>query len=156
MDIQFKNDKQVFNCRAVGICVKENKILLSKAKKDNYWTFLGGKPKFGEPTENAVIREYREETGFDLQVNRLLSVTENFFTMNDCQWHEYIFFYLLEDKDDFIKISEVGQPILDSKNTVYQWFDIDNFMGMDIRPSCAKNIVRDMPERIIHLVNTGI
>ena len=154
MDIQFKNDRQIFNCRSVGICIKQNKILLSKAKGDDYWTFLGGKPLFNETTENAVIRKYQEETGFTLQVNRLLSVTENFFEMNGSQWHEFIFFYLLEDKNDFIKVSEIGQPILDNKNAVYQWFDIDDFMNMDIRPSCAKNIVKDMPQQIIHLVNT--
>ena len=156
MDIQFKNDRQIFNCRSVGICIKQNKILLSKAKGDDYWTFLGGKPLFNETTENAVIREYQEETGFTLQVNRLLSVTENFFEMNGSQWHEFIFFYLLEDKNDFIKVSEIGQPILDNKNAVYQWFDIDDFMNMDIRPSCAKNIVETMPEQVIHIVNTGI
>ena len=76
--------------------------------------------------------------------------------MNGSQWHEFIFFYLLEDKNDFIKVSEIGQPILDNKSAVYQWFDIDDFMNMDIRPKCSKNIVKTMPEQVIHIVNTGI
>ena len=44
-DIQFKTDEVVFNCRTVGVCIKENKIFLSKLKSDDYWTFIGGKVK---------------------------------------------------------------------------------------------------------------
>ena len=98
-------------CRVVGICIKDNEILLSKAKTENYWTFLGGKPIFGESTEKAVIREYKEETGINLEIDRLISVTENFFEMDGCQWHEYIFFYLLKDTNDLLKVSEEEHTI---------------------------------------------
>ena len=42
-DIQFQKEHKRFNCRVNGICIKDNNILLSKLKDDNYWTFVGGK-----------------------------------------------------------------------------------------------------------------
>ena len=156
MDIQFKHDKKVFNCRVAGICIKDNKILLSKMKTDNYWTFMGGKPMFGEPTEKAVIREFKEETGVDLEVDRLLSVMENFFEMDGCQWHEYIFFYLLKDTNDFLKVSQEEHTILDHKDVIYKWLGLDDFMKEDIKPYCAKKIIKDLPGQIVHIVNSDI
>src|SRR5665647_2389489 len=99
-DIQYKTDDGYFNCRVVGVCVKNNKVFLSKLKTDEYWTFIGGKSEFGEATDEAIIREYKEETGAALQINRLLAVIENFFEMDNSNWHQLIFFYLLNDDNN--------------------------------------------------------
>ena len=141
MDIQFKNDNRIFNCRVVGICIKDNKILLSNSESEDYWTFLGGKPI---------------ETGIDFEVDRLLSVMENFFETEGCQWHEYIFFYLLKDTNDLLKVSEEEHIVLDHQETLYKWIGIDDFMKMDIRPYCAKEIIKYLPKQIIHIVNNEI
>ena len=149
MDIQFKNDNRIFNCRVVGICIKDNKILLSNSESEDYWTFLGGKPMLGESTDKAVIREFKEETGIDFEIDRLLSFMENFFEMDGCRWHEYVFFYLL-------KVSEEEHIVLDHQETLYKWIGIDDFMKMDIRPYCAKEIIKYLPKQIIHIVNNEI
>jgi len=156
MDIQFKNDNRIFNCRVVGICIKDNKILLSTSESEDYWTFLGGKPMLGESTDKAVIREFKEETGIDFEIDRLLSFMENFFEMDGCRWHEYVFFYLLKDTNDLLKVSEEEHIVLDHQETLYKWIGIDDFMKMDIRPYCAKEIIKDLPKQIIHIVNNEI
>lgn len=38
------------------------------------WLLAGGKPEEGESYEDAVVREVREETGLDVEVERLLGV----------------------------------------------------------------------------------
>lgn len=153
MDIQYKSDEGMFNCRVVGICNKDNKTLLSKMKTDKYWTFVGGKAMFWETTEETVLREYKEELGVDLQIERLLAVVENFFELAGRRWHQYIFFYLLKDSDNQLQQSEEEQEALDNKNVIYKWFELDDLNNIEIKPDCSKSILENIPEQIIHLVN---
>lgn len=113
-DLQFNFGDNLFNCRVVGVCIKENKLFLSKLKDDKYWTFVGGKPQFGESTADAVIREYEEEVGVKLQIDRLAAVIENFFTLQGKNWHQYIFFYLLKDKENALEFFEGERAIRDA------------------------------------------
>ncbi len=49
-----------------GVMIRDNKVLLIKRKNDPYkdkWAIPGGFVEYGETTENAVLREFREETG---------------------------------------------------------------------------------------------
>ena len=48
--------------RAVGVIIKDNKILLMRRIKNGqeYYVFPGGGVKEGESTETAIIREIRE------------------------------------------------------------------------------------------------
>ena len=77
-DIQFQDEHKRFNCRVNGICIKDNKIFLSKLKNDNFWTFVGGKVTFDESTDSAVLREYEEEVGVRLQIDKMIALIENF------------------------------------------------------------------------------
>jgi ADP-ribose pyrophosphatase YjhB (NUDIX family) len=52
----------------------DNKILLVKESMDQKWSLPGGWADIGySPTEN-IIREFREETGIEVEVVRLLAV----------------------------------------------------------------------------------
>jgi mutator protein MutT len=60
--------------RFVGIILvnAENKVLLQLRSKDNHlypdcWTLPGGKVEEGESLEQAIVREVREELGWDLR-----------------------------------------------------------------------------------------
>lgn len=60
-----------------GILVKEKKVLLIKRKNmpyQNFWALPGGFVEYGETTENAVIREYEEETGINTTIQQLFGV----------------------------------------------------------------------------------
>lgn len=62
--------------RYQGAIVKGDKILLIKHKAfgDNpsFWLFPGGGIEEGETEHECVIREMKEETGLDVDVNRLI------------------------------------------------------------------------------------
>lgn len=60
---------------AYGICIKKDALLLSRyAPPDGRWVLPGGGLEHGEHPETAVVREVREETGYDVGVDRLLGV----------------------------------------------------------------------------------
>lgn len=59
---------------------ENNRILLGLRKKSpesGCWSLPGGKVDFMETIENAVIREIREELGVDIEIERLLCVTNH-------------------------------------------------------------------------------
>ncbi len=65
----------------VGMVIKENnKILLVKRKRDpgkGRWSVPGGLLELGEKARDGAIREVREETGLDTEIDRLIDVEEN-------------------------------------------------------------------------------
>lgn len=152
-DIQFNVDDKKFNCRVNGICVKENKIFLSKMKDDKYWTFVGGKVKFSESTDTAILREYREEVGADLQIDKLIAVIENFFDLDGCSWHQYIFFYQLRDDNNVLELFDGERQIADEKNAIYKWVDLSELANIQIKPDCSNEILKCIPQNIQHYIN---
>ncbi|MBP1970442.1 ADP-ribose pyrophosphatase YjhB (NUDIX family) [Virgibacillus natechei] len=59
-----------------GAVFKDNKILLVREKMDDKWALPGGFCDIGfSPTEN-VIKEIKEESGYDVVYNRLLAVLD--------------------------------------------------------------------------------
>lgn len=58
----------------IGIVDKEGKILMIKrAKKEGnlLWAFPGGKVEEGETKEQACVREVYEETGINVQIEKI-------------------------------------------------------------------------------------
>ncbi len=60
-----------------ALIVKEGKIVLIKRRNDPYkdfWALPGGFVEYGERTEEAVVREVKEETGLTCEVVQLAGV----------------------------------------------------------------------------------
>ena len=97
----------IVNLRVGAIIMKDGKILMAGNKKrPEYLYSVGGRIKFGETAEEAVIREVLEETGAALEVDRLGFVHENFF-FGDAESnlgrpiYEISFFFYMKVPDDF-------------------------------------------------------
>ena len=68
------NINNLFNIRVAGILIENNEILLVKQKLSDKrnWSLPGGKLERGETIEQGIIREMKEETGLDTEVDSLL------------------------------------------------------------------------------------
>jgi 8-oxo-dGTP diphosphatase len=66
--------------RVCGICVEDNKILLVKhhalGESGILWAPPGGGMTFGETAEDALKREFIEETGLTISIEKFLCVNE--------------------------------------------------------------------------------
>jgi len=85
--------------RAIAICLfrYKNRILVHEemdtVKGSAFARPLGGGIDFGETSQDAIVREIREELGAELTDARLLGIVENIFELEGKPGHEIVFVY---------------------------------------------------------------
>ena len=98
------------NVRVGAIIYKDGKLLMVGNERADYLYSVGGRIKFGETAEEAVIREVLEETGVRMEVDRLGFVHENYF-YGDAPSnlgkliYEISFFFYMKVPEDFSPVS---------------------------------------------------
>ncbi|OGV34606.1 MAG: NUDIX hydrolase [Legionellales bacterium RIFCSPHIGHO2_12_FULL_35_11] len=98
--------------------LKDNKVLLVKERSDGLWTLPGGFADVSETPSEAVIRETKEESGFDVSVIKLLALWDKLKHDHPLHWpHIYKCFfhcrYISGEAKENIEISEVDFFSLD-------------------------------------------
>ena len=98
------------NLRVGAIIMKNGKLLMVGNDRADYLYSVGGRIKFGETAEEAVVREVFEETGVKLDIDRLGFVHENYF-YGDAPSnfgkliYEISLFFFMKVPDDFEPVS---------------------------------------------------
>ncbi len=105
-DITVPCGEGILNMRVGAIIAKDGKFLMTGNDREDYLYSVGGRVKFGETAEEAILREVEEETGVKLTVERLGFVHENFFygdtdTYRGRLFYELSFFFYMKVPEDF-------------------------------------------------------
>lgn len=112
-----------------GICEYDDKILLLKirsksAHDSEKWEFPGGKVKKGEFFDQALKREFIEETGLEINIDSLYNVIQYDYTA--CKTNEKVnsiqLIMKVSSKTDNIVISE--------EHDDYMWFSKEEVAEM--------------------------
>jgi len=63
---------------SVIVITDDNKILLVRHRKGNrlYWVLPGGRLEYGETFHECAVRELKEETGLDIEVEKFCFLSE--------------------------------------------------------------------------------
>ncbi|PEZ50890.1 phosphohydrolase [Priestia megaterium] len=67
---------------------KDKERVLMVLNKNNTWSLPGGGVERGETLKQAAIRETKEETGYDIDVDNIVSLNEAFID------HHHVFFVI--------------------------------------------------------------
>ena len=99
---------------AISIIKNQDKILVYERKdeisKKKFFRLIGGCIEFGEPSKEALIREFQEELSLDIINIQLLGIFESIFKFNNKQMHEIVYLYnsLFKAKEIYSKKSIIG------------------------------------------------
>ncbi len=120
------------NIRVGAIIMKDGKVLMVGDERKYLYT-VGGRIKFGETAEEAVVREVFEETGVKMEIDRLGFVQENYFygdaTSNfEKLIYEIDYFFYMKVPSDFELSSETF--IEDSNTICLKWASLDDDIKM--------------------------
>ena len=113
----------------LGIAKKDNKLLVSegydKIKKQFFYRCLGGGIEFGETSEDALKREFKEELGIDIEIEEYCGIAENIFTFQGKKAHEIVLLYNVKIKDE--DYQEKYRMIDDDGEGEAIWVNVDDF-----------------------------
>ena len=129
------------NIRVGAILEYNEKILIEKNKALDYCVLPGGRIHTLESTEEALIRELKEELGIDISKEKItmFSIIENFFVKENKKYHELYYLYKVElDKNYNIKD---GFENIDNNDSDFYWYTREEFQDNNILPSILKDII---------------
>lgn len=141
MDLSLMVGNVKFNYRAGLLITKNNKVLVECNPDYDFVTIPGGRVKTKESSIDALIRELEEEMHITISNEevRFKSVIENFFELDNKDYHELFFLYKLnvEDKDDRFMEDMINY---DSEKSYYKWVDKDKLDEVNLLPKPIRNI----------------
>lgn len=112
-----------------GVLIRNNKVLLARhtyGAGKNLLIVPGGYLNYNETPQDAVVREYKEETGITVEPKDIIAIR---FNLKD--W--YIAFSL-----DYVS----GEAISDNdENSEVVWLDIDEALTREDVPDLTKKLI---------------
>lgn len=146
-------EEGILNIRVGAIIVKDSRVLMVGNERSDYLYSVGGRIKFGETAEEAVVREVLEETGVEMEIDRLGFVHENYFygdapsNLGKLIYEISLYFYM-KVPEDFTPVSE---SFAEGNCREYlKWVGI----GEDVRmyPSFFKTELKEPTVSVKHFV----
>lgn len=149
-------DEGMLNIRVGAIILKDGKVLMCGSDSVDYLYSVGGRIKFGETAEQAVVREVFEETGATLEVDRLGFIHENYYdgsVFKNCKpVYEIAFYFYMKVPADF-KPCSCGVSEGGHKERL-KWVDVGSDEKMF--PTFFKTELKNPVDVVKHMVTDDV
>lgn len=142
-DLKIETNEHVLKVRVTGVLFDEQGRLLVGGDNEGY-ALIGGKQKFNEFSDEAIQREFIEETGMNIEPVRLLANIENIFVSDKKRWQEIGFMYLV--KAPAIELDTNAAMATDQTLT---WLPATQWGKL--LPHGVDKIIRELPATPVHL-----
>jgi 8-oxo-dGTP pyrophosphatase MutT (NUDIX family) len=148
-----------FVYRVAGVAVIDGRVLVHQFEgEDDFFVLPGGRVDVREPAEEALAREMREELECEVTVGRLLYVLDNLFTHQGIEHHELGLIFEITLPEGSPQAS--GEPWTgaeddygDRLELYFQWKSVDELATLDIKPSCLRDMLRELPEHPLYVLH---
>jgi 8-oxo-dGTP diphosphatase len=115
--------QRITNC----IVIKDQQVLLLQKPSRGWWVAPGGKMESGESIKEAVTRELREETGFEIQDPEIKGVFTIVIKDGETVVDEWMMF-------TFLATDIEGEMLTESPEGKLQWQDLDDVKTLPMAP----------------------
>ena len=144
MDIKFKREDFRFKCRANGLILRGDKILIVRHEDNKHFNLPGGHIEIGETSAAALKREVFEEAGIEITSEKLFCITENIY--ENGTRHEIAFYYTC------VPLYGLGMEFTGEKTVVkldhgkektmlFKWVTKDEFRAIRFMPLAVKDLI---------------
>ena len=152
-DILFKIKHGLFSYRVAGVLLHAGKVLVQHLVDDPTYALPGGHVNFGEASEQALIREFKEEVGADIQPVRMIWIGENFFPWGENDCHQVCFYFLVTLRAEtqvplegcFFARDEAGRK---ANEIEFCWMEIADLQNILLYPLNAKEKLLNLSGQI--------
>lgn len=143
IDLTLKTDLGLFNHRVAAVIIHNNKLLAQKNTATNEYYLVGGRVSFGESSEEALVREIKEELDITVTDYKPIWINECFFMDSGKKFHEIGMYYS-------VSVSGTGfshyEPTFETKEltrtNTYEWLDIDHLNDISLYPLFIKDEIK--------------
>lgn len=131
--------QNVIHVQARAIIIKEDHIILCKTKglSQNFYFLPGGHIEHGESAREALMRELKEEVGFEFSVSRFLGCMEYAFDpalTNHAYCHTQEYTFIFEAQSSNLPLPTVPLEQLEEKIEI-SWVLLRDLDKIDFRPN---------------------
>ena len=148
MDISYKTESGKFNYRVCAVIISDGKILAMHDERSPYLYLPGGRVKMGETSEDAVIREVREELGIITKIARPLWLNQAFFTedVDHLRYHELCIYFLMDiSETDLLERGNEFTVNEGKKTHIFEWLDFNQLKEEYFYPLFLKKEIFNLP-----------
>ena len=153
VDISVHLKEGMFNYRVGAVILDEDKVLLAKNNGSEHYYTVGGRVRFGESAQEAVLREVYEELSVKLEIEKMIYIHENFFTWesNARPCHEIALFFLMKPNPQLraLKLDPVSEEYGDVS---FHWLSVDELEKLTVYPDFLKFELRKRKKKVRHLI----
>ncbi|WP_280525840.1 NUDIX hydrolase [Planococcus soli] len=106
--------------------------------------------ELGEPSADALKREFQEEIGADVRIVRYMDVLENIYTLKQQIFHEITLVYEVEFENDHQLDFESFVVTEGSKQTTVKWISLEE-LSLDettLYPVGLLDLIHKLPEPV--------
>lgn len=125
--------RAAFNLVVRALYFREGALLVSRWR-DSYCFPVGGRIEPGETLEQAVCREFEEETGTQARLHRLVYFHENFFDKRPSDGVHELGWYFWAEADRTIGRPGSSLPHPDAEALTLEYVPLDSLGQVDLRP----------------------
>ncbi|MDQ0228969.1 NUDIX hydrolase [Metabacillus malikii] len=152
MDATFHLEKAVFNYRVAAVIIENGHVLLHRQVHDKHWALPGGRVKVLEDSQTAIKRELVEELGIESNSERLLWITENFFTYAGKPFHEIGFYYHINSSNEEVEFRTEIFNGFEGEHLQYKWMPIRELHTIKLYPQFLTTELNELPATPKHII----
>lgn len=152
-DLSMMVDENVkLNVRTTGVFLNNGKILVHESIKNGHYALPGGRVQAREDSITAIKREVMEELDLEIENTSFIGAVENFFTVSETKYHEYMWMIKGEFKDKSVyeKDTIIGHE--EDKDLIFKWIDIDKLKDVDFKPLEVIPYLKNIDDKVHHVI----